>query len=88
MKFVDLVGHPEKLFPLFPIEGDRKATEAVYGQTALLANLERHLPSCRFLQRFVLGAKPLNFRFQIFFGCHVNTDSTRGRVSYDCESAA
>src|ERR1019366_1135853 len=41
-----------------------------------LADLEGHLASCRFLQRLVLGTKPLDLRFQIFVGCHVITDST------------
>ena len=62
----DLVGHPEQLSPLLFIKRDREAPKPVYGQTTLLANLQRHLPSCRFLQCFVLGTKPFNLCFQIF----------------------
>jgi hypothetical protein len=35
----DLVCHPKKLFPLFPIERDRKAPKPIYGQSTLLAHL-------------------------------------------------
>jgi len=67
----DLVGHPQELFPLLSLEGDGKAPQAVNGQSTLLAHFQPHLPSRRFLQRFVLGPKPLNFFFQIFVGWHV-----------------
>jgi len=66
----DLISHPEELFPLFSVKRDRESPEPVDGQSTFLADSERHLPSCRLLQRFVLGAKPFNFLFQILFRWH------------------
>src|SRR5712692_11459671 len=66
----DLVRHPQELLPLFSIKGDRKASQPVYGQTALLAHLQRYLPARRLLQCFILGTKPLDLCLQFLFRCH------------------
>src|ERR1700677_3960003 len=66
----DFIRHPQELLPLLPIECDRKASEPIYGEPALLAHFQRHLTPRGLLQCRVLGAKPLDFRLQIFFRCH------------------
>src|SRR5262249_4580337 len=52
----DLVGHPQKFFPLLAIQSHRKASQAVYRKGALFTHAQRHLPPRRLLQGFVLGS--------------------------------
>lgn len=66
----DFIRHAQKLVPLLPIKRHREAPQPVYGQAALFAHLERHLPAHGFLQRLILSAEALDLSLQFFFRCH------------------
>src|SRR4051794_17084158 len=58
---LDLVGGYEELFPLFFIECDGKAAQAVNRNSALLTDFEGHLSAQGSLQGRILGLESLNF---------------------------
>jgi hypothetical protein len=66
----DLLRHAEEFFPLLPVEGDGKASQAIDGKGAFFADFERHLPAGP-LQVFNFGAKPFVFCSQIFVIRHI-----------------
>src|SRR5581483_12401264 len=61
----DLVGHVEQLGPLLLVERDRKSSESVDGDAALVGDLERGPTRGTFLQSFVFRAQALELGFQI-----------------------
>ena len=61
----DVAGHVQHAGPLFFVERNRKAAQAIHRDPALLAHLEGHLPAGGFLQRFIFGAQAFQLALEL-----------------------